>query len=108
MDEFTTDARKIGVPCHHLSYGDGQTRTVIQQMVSNVNVVSNVPGLSGSGLTGNVEVSLFMFLCHWSFLNRLLTDLLAPISSGRITTTILTLRMFLVRRMRGITEIPWR
>jgi hypothetical protein len=55
FDAFTSDARKIGVPCHNLGCGDGQTRTVIQQMVTNVNVESNVPGLSGTGLSGNVE-----------------------------------------------------
>ncbi len=63
FDAFTTDGRQIGVPCYHLGCGDGQTRTVIQQMVTNVNVVSNVPGLSGAGLSGNVEVSLLMFRC---------------------------------------------
>ena len=72
MDAFTADARKIGVPCHHLDCGDGQTRTVIQQMVTNVNVVSNKPGLSGSGLSGNVEVSERCFVhmplhCHFFF-----------------------------------------
>lgn len=80
MDKFTTDARKIGVPCHHLSCGDGQSRTVFQQMVTNVNVVSNVDGLSGTGLSGNIEVSLRVFLCNHSFQTRLLTDLLASIS----------------------------
>ena len=70
MDAFTSDARKIGVPCHHLDCNDGQTRTVIQQMVTNVNVVSNKPGLSGSGLSGNVEVSercLFHMSLHCDF-----------------------------------------
>lgn len=55
MDKFADDPRKIGVPCKAPSCGDGETPTVIQQMVTNVNVVSNVPGLSGSGYTGNVE-----------------------------------------------------
>jgi hypothetical protein len=55
MDAFTDDARKIGVPCLNLSCGNGVTPTVIQQMVSNLNVVSNKPGLTGSNLSGNVE-----------------------------------------------------
>lgn len=55
MDAFTTDARKIGVPCLSLKCGDGMTPTVFQQSLANVNVVSNVAGLSGSGLTGNIE-----------------------------------------------------
>ena len=62
MDAFTTDSRKIGVPCLSLECGDGVTRTVIQSMVTNVNVVSNVAGLSGSGLSGNVEVSFWQHL----------------------------------------------
>ena len=75
FDAFTSDARKIGVPCHNLGCGDGQTRTVIQQMVTNVNVESNVPGLSGTGLSGNVEVSLLMFfryILRPSFFTRFL------------------------------------
>lgn len=55
MDAFTTDSRKIGVPCLSLACGDGNTRTVFQQALTNVNVVSNVPGLSGTGLKGNIE-----------------------------------------------------
>lgn len=55
MDAFTTDSRKIGVPCLSLKCGDGMTPTVFQQSLTNVNVVSNVAGLSGSGLTGNIE-----------------------------------------------------
>ncbi len=58
MDAFTTDARKIGVPCLSLACGDGMSPTVFQQALTNVNVVSNVPGLGGSGLGGNIEVSL--------------------------------------------------
>jgi len=55
MDAFTDDSQNIGVPCLSLQCGDGVTPTVIQQIVNNVNVVSNVAGLSGSGYTGNVE-----------------------------------------------------
>jgi len=55
MDAFTTDARKIGVPCLHPLCGDGMTPSVFQQALTNVNVVSNVPGLSGTGLKGNIE-----------------------------------------------------
>ncbi len=55
MDAFTTDRKKVGVPCHHLDCGDGSTRTVFQQLLTNVDVQSNVPGLSGSGLSGNIE-----------------------------------------------------
>ena len=55
MDTFTNDARKIGVPCLHLDCGDGVAPTVIQQMITNLNIVSNVPGLTGSHLSGNIE-----------------------------------------------------
>jgi len=55
MDTFTDNAKKIGVPCLSLQCGDGVTPTVIQQMVSNVNVVSNVTDVNGVGLNGNVE-----------------------------------------------------
>jgi hypothetical protein len=55
MDKFTDDSSKIGVPCLSLQCGDGVSQTVIQQIVTNVNVVSNVPGLSGSAYDGNVE-----------------------------------------------------
>lgn len=58
MDAFTTDARKIGVPCLSLACGDGMSPTVFQQALTNVNIVSNLPGLGGSGLDGNIEVSL--------------------------------------------------
>lgn len=58
MDAFTTDARKIGIPCLSLACGDGMSPTVFQQALTNVNVVSNLPGLGGSGLDGNIEVSL--------------------------------------------------
>ena len=43
------------VPCLYLKCGDGMTPTVFQQALTNVNVVSNVPGLSGTGLPGNIE-----------------------------------------------------
>ena len=55
MDAFTIDRSKIGVPCYSLDCGDGVTRTVFQEVVENVNIVSNVPGLDGAGLTGNIE-----------------------------------------------------
>lgn len=55
METFTDDSSKIGVPCLSLQCGDGVSRTVIQSIVNNVNVDSNVPGLSGSGYSGNVE-----------------------------------------------------
>jgi len=77
FDAFTADASKIGVPCHNLGCGDGQTRTVIQQMVTNVNVESNVDGLSGTGLSGNVEVSLLMlfrYILRLSFFTPVLSN----------------------------------
>ena len=51
------DSFKIGVPCLALECGDGIEPTVFQQPLplTNVNVVSNVDGLSGSGLTGDIE-----------------------------------------------------
>ena len=55
MDAFTTDSRKIGIPCLSLECGDGMMPTVFQQALTNVNVVSNVPGLGGTGLNGNIE-----------------------------------------------------
>lgn len=49
MDAFTQDATKIGVP----TIGSG---AFWQQAVSNMNVVSNVPGLNtGTRLAGNIE-----------------------------------------------------
>ena len=61
MDNFSNDARKIGVPCLSLTCGDGVTHNVFQQTVSNVNVVSNV-GLDGTGLSGNVEFWPFNYI----------------------------------------------
>lgn len=55
MGTFTDDASQIGVPCMHPLCGDGHLKSVFAQMVGSVNVVSNVPGLSGNGYTGNVE-----------------------------------------------------
>jgi hypothetical protein len=55
MDAFTTDAGKIGVPCLSLACGDGSTPTVFQKELINMNVVSNVPGLTGTELKGNIE-----------------------------------------------------
>ncbi|BCX46708.1 immunoglobulin I-set domain-containing protein [Haloferula helveola] len=49
MDAFDTDAAHIGVPTL-------ATGVTFQQSVSNLNVVSNVPGVDvGEGLTGNLE-----------------------------------------------------
>lgn len=55
MGTFTDDASQIGVPCLHPLCGDGHLKSVFQQTVANVNVVSNVPGLSGNSYVGNVE-----------------------------------------------------
>lgn len=55
MDTFTDKSSKIGVPCLSLECGDGVVRTEIQQIVTNVNIDSNVHDLSGSGYSGNVE-----------------------------------------------------
>ena len=49
MNAFTADVNKLGVP----TAGSG---AVFQQSMANLNVVSNVPGISaGSGQTGNLE-----------------------------------------------------
>lgn len=49
MDAFTGDVNKIGVP----TLGSG---AMFQQAVTNMNVISNVAGLTtGTGLTGNLE-----------------------------------------------------
>ena len=49
MNAFTADANKLGVPTL-------ATGAVFQQSVANLNVASNVPGITtGSGLTGNLE-----------------------------------------------------
>ena len=55
MGTFTVDARQIGVPCLHPQCGDGHLRSVFSQFVGNVNVVSNVPGISGNNYVGNIE-----------------------------------------------------
>ncbi len=54
MDAFTSDSRRIGVPTLSTIeiYGSA---TVFQQELTNMVIESNVPGLSGSGLTGNIE-----------------------------------------------------
>ncbi len=57
MGTFSADASQIGVPCMHSQCGDGQSRSVFNQLVGNVNVVSNVPGLTGNNYVGNIEVS---------------------------------------------------
>ena len=49
MDSFTTTVSHIGIPCLACEQG------TIQTNVNNVQVVSNVPGLSGTGLSGNLE-----------------------------------------------------
>lgn len=49
MDAFTQDANRIAVP----TYASG---ALFQQAVTNLSVVSNVPGVAtGSNLTGNIE-----------------------------------------------------
>lgn len=49
VDAFTTDVNKLGVPT--LATGAN-----FQQSVANMNIATNVPGVSaGSGLTGNLE-----------------------------------------------------
>jgi len=55
MDRFTSDARQIGVPCLSLQCGNGAFPTLVQKMVTNVNVVSSIGVLNGSGRAGNVE-----------------------------------------------------
>ena len=55
MGTFTDDASQIGVPCLHPLCGDSHLPSVFQQLVGNVNVVSNVDGLSGNSYVGNVE-----------------------------------------------------
>jgi hypothetical protein len=55
MGTFTDDASQIGVPCLHPLCGDGHSHSVFNQLVGNVNVVSNVPGLSGNNYVGNIE-----------------------------------------------------
>jgi len=55
MDAFTNNVKKIGVPCLNSNCGDGTGPTVIQEMVYNMNVQSSVPGLDGTGLSGNLE-----------------------------------------------------
>jgi hypothetical protein len=57
MGTFTDDASQIGVPCLHTLCGDGHSGSVFKQLVGNVNVVSNVPGLTGNNYVGNIEVS---------------------------------------------------
>lgn len=49
MDAFTADVNKIGVPA-------AVSQAVFQQAVTNLNVVSNVAGVTnGSGIAGNLE-----------------------------------------------------
>lgn len=55
MRTFTGDASHIGVPCLHPLCGDGHLGSVFNQLVGNVNVVSNVPGLTGNDYVGNIE-----------------------------------------------------
>ena len=64
MGTFTDDASQIGVPCKHNQCGDGHSTSVYNQLVGNVNVVSNVPGLTGNGYVGNIEVSEEWFYIH--------------------------------------------
>jgi lysophospholipase L1-like esterase len=49
MDAFTNDVNKIAVPV-------ASTGAIFQQGVSNMNVATNVPGITtGNGLSGNIE-----------------------------------------------------
>jgi hypothetical protein len=49
MDAFTDNVAFTGVPCPVCGQG------TLQQSVTNAHVVSNVPGLDGTSLAGNIE-----------------------------------------------------